>query len=74
MINLHRMKTLVYILSSFHFVKLQQDNLVESKSNCTNEMLESILGLDDQQLSDISSFETQNLWKNNNIQVFSFTV
>ena len=55
------MKALVYILSSLHFVKLQQDNLVESKSNCTNEMLESILGSDDQQLSDISSFETQSL-------------
>ena len=61
MIELHRMKALVYILSSLHFVKLQQDNLVESKSNCTNEMLELILGLDDQQLSDIASFETQSL-------------
>ena len=68
------MKALVYILSSLHFVKLEKDNLLESKSICTNEMLESILGSDNQQLSDISSFETQNLWKNNNIRVFSFTV
>ena len=55
------MKALVFTLSSLHFVKLEKDNLLESKSNCTNEMLESILGSDDQQLSDIASFETQSL-------------
>ena len=64
------MKALIYVLSCLHFVNVQKDNLVMSKSNCQFTLLENLgLGIEDQQLSDISSF---NFKKNKEIRIFCF--
>ena len=64
------MKALIYVLSCLHFVNVQKDNLVMSKSNCQFTLLENLgLGIEDQQLSDIFSF---NVKINKEIRIFCF--
>ena len=63
------MKALIYVLSCLHFVNVQKDNLVMSKSNCQSTLEYLGFGIEDQQLSDIFSF---NFKMNKEIAAFCF--